>query len=66
MAVKVVLVVEQFKAVLPVMLTVGGVLSKVISVVAVAVHPFVPVTVTMYEPAVVTSTVEVVAPVFHK
>ena len=48
------------------MLTVGGVLSKVISVVAVAVHPFVPVTVTMYEPAVVTSTVEVVAPVFHK
>ena len=47
MAVKVVLVVEQFKAVLPVILTVGGVLSKVTSVEAVAVHPLVPVTVTI-------------------
>jgi hypothetical protein len=45
---------------------VGVVLSKVVVALAVAVHPFEPVTVTVYVAAVVTEVAAVVAPFDHK
>ena len=58
----------QVSSVLPVLLVipaVGAVLSIVVVALAVAVHPLLPVTVTVNVPAVVTLMAAVVDPVFH-
>jgi hypothetical protein len=68
-AVTLIAVVVQFNSValvLLVMPAVGAAVFPVITMLFVAVQPFVPVTVTVYVPAVVTFIVAVVAPLLHK
>jgi hypothetical protein len=67
LAIKVVLGVVQFNAKLPVMLAVGAVLSNVVVTLALDVHPFEPVTVTVnVEPVVITPDEASVEPLLHK
>jgi hypothetical protein len=67
LAVKVVDGVVQFSAspLLVLMLAVGAVLSSVVVALVVAVHPLLPITVTVNVAAVLTVMAEVVAPIFH-